>query len=288
VSEFPWHTPVLEHLQARLSADRVPHAIVLSCNAGWGHDVLLARAANLLLEVASDTETATLAHPDLRWIAPDGAVIKVDQIRALTEFAVQTAQIAPRKVAVIVDAHAMNTNAANALLKVLEEPPPNTHLLLATTQWGRLIPTVRSRCQRYGVNHDQRVAAAWLEGQGINLEQSHFAEAGYAPIPALQAAEGAGPTLVTWLDATLSEPLAVLIEQVMAQDLSDWLGRWYRRILEHLQGGTLDGIVAEPEALLRFSDELLDARRQIATSNAANARLLMERLVVQWHRLARG
>ena len=60
------------------------------------------------------------------------ALIKIDQVRALNAFAVQTPQIAKRKVAAVFDAHLLNVNAANTLLKTLEEPPQNTHILLCT------------------------------------------------------------------------------------------------------------------------------------------------------------
>ena len=144
-SALPWHQATIERLLALAHADQLPNAVVLTCPAGWGHDSLLSQAALQLLGVDGDRPVDEFAHPDFRWIAPEGAMIKVDQVRRLNEFAVQTVQAGPRKIAAVLDAHLLNANAANALLKTLEEPPADTHLLLGTPFWGKLLPTIRSR-----------------------------------------------------------------------------------------------------------------------------------------------
>ena len=71
-------------------------------------------------------------------------VIKIDQVRALINFAHQTASLGSRKVILLYPAEAMNLNSANALLKSLEEPAPGTYLLLASHASGNLPATVRS------------------------------------------------------------------------------------------------------------------------------------------------
>src|SRR5690606_724229 len=104
------------------------------------------------------------SHPDLRMVQPEERRnIVVDQIRETIEFLGKTAQQGGGKVIVIDPAEAMNVNAANALLKGLEEPAPG-NLLLLVTQQGALLPaTVRSRCQILQIpSPGRRVAATWL------------------------------------------------------------------------------------------------------------------------------
>lgn len=277
---YPWHAEVVARL-AQLERDgELPNAIALTSSAGWGNDALLNAACNLLLQQPADTDASQLAHPDLRWIVPDGAVIKVEQVRRINEFAVQTPQIAPRKVAAISAAHLLNESAANALLKTLEEPPRDTHLLLATTRWGRLLPTIRSRCQRFQHAQSSESAQRWLEEQGVELRMRDFAELGYAP---LALPDGDTPDFDAWLARTDKADLQAIVKEVQETDLVAWLGRWYRRIALTLVQAPRG---AAARNLLEFSDELIDVRRQIETSNSANWRLLLERLVVLWRKLS--
>jgi len=284
---YPWHEPLLERLQSLANDDALPNALALTSAPGWGHDSLLARAAFTLLGVTSEQPVHEFAHPDFRWIAPDGAVIKIDQVRRVNEFAVQTTQSAPRKVAAIFDAHLLNTNAANALLKTLEEPPPNTHLLLSTPHWGKLLPTIRSRCQRFHAPSDGALARSWLAEQGISISDAEFAEFGFAPVGARLGGIGDAPDLTHWLTALATENLASSVDVVLDTDVVDWLGRWYRRLILHLGGQSIPGCGAGYRALILFADEILSIRRQIESTNAANAKLLIESLVVRWLQLQR-
>jgi DNA polymerase-3 subunit delta' len=96
------------------------------------------------------------SHPDMRWLErltneKTGNVnrnIKVDQVRELGEFMGMTAALSPWRVAVIDSVDDLEASAANALLKMLEEPPPNTLFFLVSHAPGRLLPTIRSRCRR--------------------------------------------------------------------------------------------------------------------------------------------
>ncbi len=84
-------------------------------------------------------------HPDFIFVPPSGQSLKVDQIRALRAFVEAKPALSPRKVAVIDSAHLMTRESANALLKTLEEPPLNTHLILTALSEGSLLPTILSR-----------------------------------------------------------------------------------------------------------------------------------------------
>jgi len=95
------------------------------------------------------------SHPDMRWLERlekekgEGLArdITIKQVRALGEFMGMTAALSPWRVAVIDSMDEMNKEASNALLKMLEEPPPNTIFFLVSHAPGRLLPTIRSRCR---------------------------------------------------------------------------------------------------------------------------------------------
>ncbi len=284
---YPWHEPLLQRLQALGDADQLPNAIALTSPPGWGHENLLAHAALTLLGILGERQIDEFAHPDFRWIVPDGAVIKIDQVRRLNDFAVQTPQMAPRKVAAVLDAHLLNANAANALLKTLEEPPPNTHLLLATPFWGKLLPTIRSRCQRFQVSADNTLARQWLDAQGFEVSDATYAEFGYAPEAVAQGLSEAQIEITPWLVSLSKTPLESSVAPVLEQDAVLWLSRWYRRLLLHLRGDAIPNCQIAASALIGFADGLLSIRRQIETSNSANTRLLLEHLVVRWVQLLR-
>ena len=96
------------------------------------------------------------SHPDMRWIerlvnektANLARNISVDQVRELGEFLSLTPALSPWRVVVIDTADELEASGANALLKMLEEPPSNTLFLLVSHAPGRLLPTMRSRCRR--------------------------------------------------------------------------------------------------------------------------------------------
>jgi DNA polymerase-3 subunit delta' len=96
------------------------------------------------------------SHPDMRWLQrltneKTGNLarnIGVEQVRSLGGFMGMTAALSPWRVAVIDSVDDLEKSAANALLKMLEEPPPSTLFFLVSHAPGRLLPTIRSRCRR--------------------------------------------------------------------------------------------------------------------------------------------
>ena len=118
----------------------------------------------------------TQAHGDLQRVGLEPndkgdklrSEITVDQVRKLGQWFWLSAQFGGAKVAVIEPADRLNTAAANALLKTLEEPAPNRFLLLASSRPGRLPATLRSRCQRLEFRvPPEAEACAWLRAQGV-------------------------------------------------------------------------------------------------------------------------
>jgi len=87
-------------------------------------------------------------HPDILWIEPEGDYIKIDQIRRMQGQIKYKPYEGKSKVVITDRAEKMNLQSSNCLLKTLEEPPPHTVLILLTTAPFKVLPTMRSRCQR--------------------------------------------------------------------------------------------------------------------------------------------
>ena len=229
-----------------------------------------------LLDIESDKEPEEIAHPDFRWVVPDGAMIKIDQVRALNAFAVQTPQIAKRKVAAVFDAHLLNVNAANTLLKTLEEPPQNTHILLCTPYWSRLLPTIRSRCQYLRMSADARQARDWVQAQGVVFSEERFALAGYAPLSMLE--QFADLILEALLDEIArAQHFGTCVDQFIDRGTSLLLGGWHRLLIQTQQ--------QQANRSLAFAEELNETRRMIEASNSTNVRLALERLFHLWQQV---
>lgn len=117
-------------------------------------------------------------HPDLHIIAPEkqGSFIKVDQIRALDGVVRKSAQLSGYRVIIIESANRLNINAANALLKNLEEPGQRTLFLLVADSYAGVLPTIRSRCQVVNMpqpQHEQSIE--WLRTQELSKVQAEEA-----------------------------------------------------------------------------------------------------------------
>jgi DNA polymerase-3 subunit delta' len=112
--------------------------------------------------------------------------IRVEQVRALSDFLGITSYRGGRRVIVLAPAEAMNAIAANTLLKMLEEPPAETFFLLVSDALDDVLPTIRSRCVLIQVPPpDASACVAWLKGQGVAEPAAALALASGAPLAAL-------------------------------------------------------------------------------------------------------
>jgi DNA polymerase III subunit delta' len=120
--------------------------------------------------------------------------IRVEQVRQAVSFAVVTSARGRGKVVVLHPADRMNAIASNTLLKTLEEPAGDTRFVLSCGAAGRLLPTIRSRCQPWSLGlPDPAAAARWLQAQGIAQPEVMLAAAGGQPLDAAaMAADGLG------------------------------------------------------------------------------------------------
>jgi DNA polymerase-3 subunit delta' len=169
VFELVGHEAAERAFEESRARGRLHHAWLLTGPEGAGKATFAYRAARRLLGAPEDLAYGVLgsspdhpvsrqvmarSHPDLFVLERLGAdgkvrkVIPVDEARGLSEFFSKSPASAPHRVAIVDAADDLNVNAANALLKTLEEPPPRGILLLVAHSPGRLIATIRSRCRR--------------------------------------------------------------------------------------------------------------------------------------------
>jgi DNA polymerase III subunit delta' len=179
---YPWLTNQWRSLVARLKQNNLPHALLLTGPQGMGKRDFAENFAKLVLCQQAMLDTGNVCghcracqllqagtHPDLLSITTleESKMIKIDQIRELSEVLAQSAQKGGYKVVIVQDAEKMNNASANALLKTLEEPGAKTLLMLITAYPALLLATVRSRCQRIYFHaigaEESENARQWLE-----------------------------------------------------------------------------------------------------------------------------
>lgn len=192
-----WNEQLEQHLIERIDAGTITHALMLAGPPGLGKRALARRLAARFLGLPEPGDGAMPTTPDLHMLGPEEgkARISVDQVRALTETLSLSAHGRSGKVTVIEPADSMTAAAANSLLKTLEEPTPDSLLLLVVDGRGRLPATITSRTTVYRLRPPERRAAIeWLETHGVAGEDAAdaLALADGAPLQALALAEGDG------------------------------------------------------------------------------------------------
>lgn len=180
-----WQKPAWHSFAQRRAGGRLPHALLIGSQPGLGGAAFARFLAGSLMchQPLPDFRACgrcrgcmtytNASHPDFREVkALEKRVsIGIDQIRELSADMSMTPQAGPLQVSLIAHAEQMTVAAANALLKTLEEPSPNTILLLQTEQPGKLIPTILSRCQRLNLTVPARAEALiWLSENASGAE----------------------------------------------------------------------------------------------------------------------
>jgi len=293
---LPRDLPWLDALEADVlgvHADgRLPHVILIRASEGWGEVQLAERLALSMLGRRDAASARELAHPDLKWVAPEGSIIKVEQIREVASFAVGTRQTAPCKVIVIESAELMNVNAANALLKTLEEPPGDAVLILIAHNPSRLPATVRSRCQALNARlPDPELAVPWLVRASGSPEPAAalaLEAAAGSPLRALRMLEedAVGPyrDLTETLDSLREgrcEPAAALatLSDVDPELLWAWLSL---RAAKETRLRLGCGRVARDLASLQLEAD----RNRGLVATPVRQDLLLQDWLIQWSRLS--
>jgi DNA polymerase-3 subunit delta' len=280
---YPWQQDAWTRLQAMRA--RLPHAILFHGPAGIGKaDFIEAFAQALLCEdvqpdghacgrCASCGWFAQGNHPDYRRVRPEALEddvpaaegeeaaaeekktksksaskeIKIEQVRALSDFMNISTHRQGLRVVVLYPAESLNMPASNALLKTLEEPPAGTVFLLASNGLDRLLPTILSRCRKFALPMpDHAEALAWLEAQGVNDADGWLREQGGAPLAALAQAETGSREELDGLLQVLAQP-SVDVALRSADKLSKaplaalvaWQQRWLYDVFSYKLSGVI-------------------------------------------------
>lgn len=206
---------ILRNITAMIENRRLPHAILLEGEAGLGKKTLAMYIAKAFLCGAEDKPCLSCkschlvdvgSHPDYMMISPEGASIKVEQIRNLRNEAYLTPMMSEGRVFVIDCADSMNQNSQNALLKVLEEPPASVCFILLCQNANLLLPTVRSRCVCY------TLAPVPLEKPGFDRVKELLGETSADPKTLLISADGnIGKALI------LADGNSVVLSQIASE-----------------------------------------------------------------------
>lgn len=328
---FSWQKSDFEQLVRRAASPQgLPHALLFKGAAGIGKRLFAkALAAGLLCEKPRAPLAACGAceachwlandsHPDYRLLQPEAAEteaedveradkkrrkdISVAQIRSLEDFIHVSAHRAGAKIVVLQPAEAMNVNAANALLKNLEEPPAGIYFLLVADRPHLLPATLRSRCQQIALTPPSAAqAAAWLAENGATRPELALAQAGGAPVLAAELDNddywNERKAFLDGLASRAFDPLALADRFAghSVPQLVGWLQRWtydlaslsfeqrLRYNPDFKDALALAANRANALEVLRFHRELVRFQRII--NHPLNVRLLLEDLLLRYGQL---
>ena len=330
---YPWQKNDWARLQELRK--RPPHGLLFKGNKGIGKlDLAIGFAKSLLCRQPDESGFACGqcpschwfeqgSHPDFRLLQPDvlsqdgeetddskpasgkkpSKQISVDQVRGLADFSGMSAHQGGRRVVVIYPAEAMNANAANALLKSLEEPPQGMLFILVSHKPQQLLPTILSRCLSFALPApDAESAERWLAEQGVERAAAALAASGFAPLQAAQLNEQLGSEERDKLLRAVRQPsaldvfaLAEILQKTEQTLVVQWLQQWCYDLISMKLAGRLryhpgeEAVIrklVEPIAslnLARLQKYLQTAKRE--AQHTLNPKLFFESLLFSYRRL---
>lgn len=326
---YPWQDELWQRWSGLRT--RLPHALLLKGPRGVGKfDFAMNLAQSMLCEKPAAAGLACQncsschwfqqeIHPDFRLLQPDALTapdeekeggkkparqISVDQVRELSDFANLSAHQGGYRVVLIHPAEAMNANAANALLKTLEEPSANMLIILVSHKPQQLLPTILSRCLALAVPMPSPEASAiWLEQQGIAKPTLMLAQAGFAPLEAVRLAkETMEAGEYDYFLQEISQPaklniytLAEHLHRMEPGQVIHWLQQWcYDLACSKLTGQirynanlivSITDVSSKTDLrkLMRFLKELVVAKREAL--HPLNPKLLLESILLSYKQI---
>ncbi|MCL6414808.1 DNA polymerase III subunit delta' [Aestuariirhabdus sp. Z084] len=325
---YPWHAEQWQRLCNLRHSETLPHAYLLKGAQGGGKFRFACAFAGYMLCPTPQGDAAcgqckscqlyrSGNHPDIKVLQPEekSKVVKVDQVRQVIDFASKTAQQGGYRIIIINPAEAMNSNAANALLKSLEEPGENTLILLVTARQNSMLATINSRCQQLAFPLPDRTETLdWLSG---------LSKAGREDLELiLTLADGQPLTALQYANDQILKERARLIEEIgsitkgqnspvdIAQrwkdqnttELLGWVSGWLVDIAKIQQAGSsavlnnpdlaaMAGYIAgksTPQALFALQRWVNEQRALSQGSANLNKQLMLEDLLVRWLHLTLG
>lgn len=324
---LPWNQVHFAKLAELERSQHLGHAYLIQGQKGLGKESLVKDFSAYLFCQKPDKKNAcgdcqpchlfsAGTHPDFKYIGlEEGASqIKIEQVRDSRNFLANTPLMGKYKILLIHSAEKMNINAANALLKNLEEPASGTLLFLLSHQPGLLLPTIRSRCQQLKITRpSEDVALQWLQ-KHISEEQAKLClQLTFgAPLLALNYANEERQQERREIQKSLLELLrselvindaAATLSAYQIDDVLEHLMLSLQQILrklhsdggsEEFEPGTLELrdivniLTADAiKPLHKFHTKLLHARSAVQSTANPNVQLLLESLCYQWVKLLR-
>ncbi len=309
--ELDWLRNFADQWRSVGEQQREPHAVMLSGPPGTGKRAAAAWIVGRKLGLRADQDLPEYpfeppVHADLHWlrVPDDRNAILIEQVRELVDELALTSYAGRGKAAVIVPADAMTRNAANSLLKTLEEPPGDALLILLVDRPGLLPATIVSRCQRLDFKAPPELAGlAWLERFRPGTAWAEGLRAtGGAPLAALEGADRLAAVAVLRRDLARvgsgdASPVAVAASWSKLEPafVLEWLARELQSGLRLLTagpgtslGGTLESVLRRMDSrkLFCYLDHINRLRGQ--ASGSFNVQLALEGLLIDWATGLRG
>jgi len=321
---YPWLRPLYKQITNQFTGRKLHHAMLIYGVSGLGKSQLTQRLAEFFQcrtpnqqQACGQCQSCLLhvanTHPDCYFIgAPaDKVTISIDQIRKMQAAIIHTGLTNPIRVVVINDAQQMTLSAANALLKVLEEPPRDVYFLLTCSQRSLLPATVVSRCLALdGASVSVDKLANWVSQQaGLTVTPNQLALFNYSPLDAVAGVTDGQLDYISKLQEAMlavvgdksgdSAPLFPLFELIKSSDVSNersislihlMIINWLKiasGINSH-SGFELTAAQRElivqmtPKSLLQLEHELVQLKQLCISQPATNKVLQLQRVIVEF------
>jgi DNA polymerase-3 subunit delta' len=334
---LPWHHSLWQQLSYCWQQQRLAHALLLAGPLGMGKTLFAQRLANLLLCEQSSRSSGNSvvqvnwqpcercqachlfqvgSHPDWLLLQPGSAdkLITVERVRELIQFCSLTTYYGRYRVVLISPAEQMNHYAANSLLKLLEEPPPQTLFILVSHQPQQLLITLRSRCQLLDFSRPQQhLTQTWLQ-QRLATSQPTVSKADitlllklstHAPLAALALVETGAMTQRNALFDSLIQLATQQIDPIKvvtqwsrweAKQILPWLLSWTMDIIRCALTGQTQYLLnqdyqtnlvlfsqqVDEKNLFSFLDQQTEVYHLIRTNTPVKTTGLLESIAIAW------
>jgi DNA polymerase-3 subunit delta' len=315
---LPWHQSLWQQALASWQQDHLAHALLLCGSQGMGKAQFARNFAETILCEAGQACGKCKAchllnagtHPDFLEIEIAGKsnIITVDQIRSFIQYCTLTSNYGGYQIAILNPAEAMNANASNSLLKLLEEPPAKTLIMLISHQPMALSATIRSRCQRLDFSRpDKKLTVAWLQNQLSSEQDAELllnlsAQAPLAALALAQDIKKRGELFQTLNQLVTNKEDPIKIAQQWnkgnPKQILEWMNSWIMDMIRYSLSTNSNFIINKDiinplqniakqfdlQALFKILDLQTEAYGLITAQTNIKPQGLLESIAIAWHK----
>jgi DNA polymerase-3 subunit delta' len=316
-SILPWHQSLWQQVLHSWQQDHLAHALLLSGSQGMGKAQFARNLAETILcengQACGKCKACHLlkaeTHPDLLQVevAEKSNIITIDQIREFIQYCTLTSNYGGYQIAILNPAEAMNNNAANSLLKLLEEPPAKTLIMLISHQPMALNATIRSRCQRLDFSRpDRKLTLAWLQNQLSSKQDAELLLnlSAQAPLAALTLAQDIKKRRelfdsLNQLITNKKDPIQIAQQwnKQNSKQILEWMNSWIMDMIRYSLTSNSNFIINKDsitplqnlakkfdlQALFKLLDLQTEAYRLITAQTNIKPQGLLESIAIAWH-----